>query len=189
MSGIRIIFFSLILCLSISQWAIDDLKANQKASVQKAKTVKKSTNKKQRPSRMSCPYPVNTKVARGLIADWMQAEMWGQTRSTIAKPSCLKRKNKYRLSLHGPPTDVQNPITPLLSSRWQLLQLKRVGESKFSTDYRAKLRITGTLNGKPSSFSQEVLFGFPKGMEAKLFGCVILHSHWEEEFITKECLK
>ncbi len=188
----RIIFLnlSLVFCLSISQVVIGDLKTNPKTSVQeKAKAVKKSTATKQKPSRMSCPYPVNDKVAKGLVADWMQAEMWGQTRSTLVKPSCLERKTKYRLSLPGPPTDVQDPITPLLANKWQLLQLKKAGENKFSTDYRAKIQITGKLKNKSSTFSQEVLFAFPKGMEAKLFGCVMLHSSWEKEFITKECLK
>ena len=184
-----VIFLSLILCLLIPQWVSGDPKSNQKAAIKKTEAVKRSTNTRQKSSKMSCPYPIDKKAARGLIDDWMQAEMWGQTRPTFAKPSCLKRKTKYKLSLPGPPTDVQTPTTPLIANKWQLLQLRKSGENKFSTDYRAKIRITGTLKGKSISFSQEMLFGFPKGMEAKLFGCVILHSHWEKVFITKKCLK
>ena len=161
--------------------------SKSKTSQQKTKVVKKQNKSKN--SKMSCPQKVNQATAKKLITAWMQAEMWGHTRPTVAKKSCLDKKTQYRLMLPKPQRDVGTPSTSMMASQWKLLSLKRVGESKFSTDYIANIRIAGKIKNKASSFSQKMLFGFPKGMEAKAFGCVMLHSSWKKDFITKQCLK
>ena len=201
----KITFLVLIFCLSLffSVSAESDPKTKSKASQQKAKTVKKQDKSKtvqqktkvvkkqskSQNSKMSCPQKVNQATAKKLIAAWMQAEMWGHTRPTVAKKSCLDKKTQYRLMLPKPQRDVGTLPTPMIASSWKLLNLKRVGENKFSTDYIANIRIAGKVKNKTSSFSQKMLFGFPKGMEAKAFGCVMLHSNWKKGFITKQCFK
>ena len=179
----------LIFCLSLffSSLVEGDPKTDSKTSQQKTRVVKKQ-NKSQN-SKLSCPEKVNQALAKKLIADWMQAEMWGQTRPIFAKKSCLDKKTQYRLMLPNPQRDVGTPTTPIIASNWKLLSLKKTGENKFSTDYIAGIRITGKVKNKSRSFSQKMLFGFPKGMEAKAFGCVMLHSGWKENFISKQCFK
>ena len=163
-----------------------DVESDAKKIQQKTKTVKKQDKSK---TLRSCPQKVNQVTAKTLIADWMQAEMWGQTRPKLAKTDCLNKKTQYRLALPGNSRDVQAPKSPIMATDWKLLSLKKTGENKFSTDYIADIKITGELKNKTSSFSQKLLFGFPKGMEAKAFGCVMLHSNWKKEFISKQCFK
>ena len=76
-------------------------------------------------------------IAKRLITYWMQAEMWGQTRSSIAKTRCLQRKTQYKVVLPGPPTDIAKKPVPVFASGWKLLSLKKLQETKFSTDYIA----------------------------------------------------
>ena len=144
-----------------------------------------------------CPAKVTKKVARALITNWMQAEMWGQTKPTLAKSSCLERKNPYRLVLPGPPTDHVDLNIHLFATKWRIIRLRKAQDTKFSIDYLADIKVEGLSPRTPSSkksqkttsFSQKVLFSFPRGLEAKVFGCVMLHSSWEQNFIEKACLK
>ncbi len=141
----------------------------------------------QTPAYKACPKRINKTIAKRLITYWMQAEMWGQTRSSIAKTRCLQRKTQYKVVLPGPPTDIAKKPVPVFASGWKLLSLKKLQETKFSTDYIARIQVKATSARKPASFSQKVLFAFPKGMEAKLFGCVMLHSNWQKHFIQRQC--
>lgn len=179
----RITFLILVFCLPL--FFTLAIEGNQKTSQQKTKVVKKQD--KSQNSRMSCPKNVNTTTAKKLIADWMQAEMWGQTRPQLAKANCLNKATQYRLALPKGSRDVQISKAPMIASNWKILSLKKTGENKFSTDYVANIQITG--KAKNSSFSQKLLFAFPKGMEAKAFGCVMLHSNWKKDFITRQCSK
>ena len=184
----RMIFLTLVFCLPLFfTFSVEGQKNNPKPSKQKTKVVKKQD--KSQNSKMSCPKNVNTATAKKLIADWMQAEMWGQTRPTLAKANCLNKTTQYRLALPKTSRDVQTPKVPMMASNWKLLSLKKTGESKFSTDYIANIQVTGKVKNKASSFSQKLLFAFPKGMEAKAFGCVMLHSNWQKDFITRQCSK
>ena len=145
-----------------------------------------------------CPARVTSSVARLLITDWMQAEMQGHTKPTLAKNSCLAQKSKYRLVLPGTPTDHVDRTIDLFATKWKIVSLKKIQDTKFSTDYLADIQISGTSSRTPSSkkskqkttsFTQKVLFAFPRGMEAKVFGCVMFHSQWEKDFIQQSCLK
>ena len=181
----RTIFLTLVFCLPL--FCTLAIEGNQKASQQKTKAVKKQD--KSQNSKMPCPKNVNAANAKKLIADWMQAEMWGQTRPQLAKANCLNKATQYRLALPKPSRDIQIPKTPMIANNWKLLSLKKTGENKFSTDYIANIQVIGKVRNKNSTFSQKLLFAFPKGMEAKAFGCVMLHSNWKKDFITKQCSK
>ena len=184
----KIIFLTLIFCASLlfSVPVESDVKSEVKKDQQKTKVVKKQDRSK---TSAPCPQKINQATAKTLIGDWMQAEMWGKTRPTFAKDFCLSKTTQYKLALGKPARDVRSPRAPMIANDWKLLSLKKAGENKFSTDYIANIKVTGKMKNKVSSFSQKMLFAFPKGMEAKAFGCVMLHSNWKKDFISKQCLK
>lgn len=171
----------LILCFVLCSKTFADVKAKRKAPAN---------------PNGYCPLRVTSKIAKEMINDWMQAELWGKTRPTLAKSRCLRNSNKYQLVLPGLPTDLVDSNMDLFASQWKILKIKKVQENTFSTDYLATIKVSGVLPRTPatkkpksSSFSQRVLFAFPKGIEAKAFGCVMLHSSWDKKFIQKSCLK
>ena len=141
--------------------------------------------------RSVCPRNLTAPIAQKLIDDFILQESYGIVRPFLANKMCSSKDvgtfKVIQPKVNAPET---NQNIALYYQGHEIKELKRIKRGTLSEDYKVKVVIKGqSPRGKPVTHTQTVYFSFPRGGEEKLYGCVLLNSLWEKNFLRKECEK
>ena len=137
----------------------------------------------------SCPKKVTRQSAHDIISEWMKLDLYGHSKKYLAKKNCLEgQSGKYRFTFPSYNTDPMRREIDFFAKSFEILSLRKGTGSKLNTDYFVDIKVSGiSENGRRIEHQEEVLFSFPKGTEAVIYGCAIFHSTWSKNFIKREC--